>query len=81
MSDPPPEPVAQAVIKIRLDRELDGRSFELSTCSRHERAERVRLALRWQLALMAFEKRHEALTFVPEAAGFVNDDCVFIATC
>lgn len=75
------EPVVRAVLKIRLDQELDGRTFELQTCSRHERAERVRQALRWQLALLAFEKRHAALTYVPEAAGFMNEDSVFIGTC
>ena len=83
MSDQAPETgtAVRAVLKIRLDQHLDKRAFELQTCDRHERAERVRQALRWQLALMAFEKRHVAITEVPEAAGFINEDSVFIGTC
>jgi hypothetical protein len=76
-----PEPTMQAILKIRLERDLGRRTLELQTCSKHERAARVRQALQLQMALMAFEKRAFALINVPSADGFVNEDEVFIAVC
>jgi hypothetical protein len=75
------EPTMRAVLKIRLDHELDGRLLELQTCDRQERAERVRGALRLQVALMAYERRGRSRVPVPETAGFMTQDEVFIPAC
>ncbi|MFT5144014.1 MAG: hypothetical protein ACI80V_002956 [Rhodothermales bacterium] len=75
------EATMRAVLKIRLDEELDGRLLELQTCDRHERAERVRTALRLQVALMAYERRGRLRVPVPDTSGFMTPDEVFIAAC
>ena len=75
------EPTIRALLRIRLDEELDGRTQELKTCDRRERAERVRQALQLQVALLAFERRGRLREPVPHTAGFMTPDEVFIAVC